>query len=313
MELVIATTRSNDPEVHAPGCADIKRGRTSGKYERAMKITVDTLEDAARWFWEDFLPGGCAYEENGPGTGMTDEQAQSYTEYLPCTDKLRKSAETSQEVFTSGPAQGNVASIGENDKEEAIPMTTTVKANPAKRPAAKTGNPVADRDAKHIKDLQAPSRHERLAAHLLSAHAATPADLDDHAALVKLHAEIHAADATVPAAAKAEITTEPVAASTPEPAKAEPATTDKPAKAEKQPATKRVAKQELFRLAVEALDQLVKDIQDQGSDKPEYAIVLAGLTTEDAARAISQAIHHFPTGGEWPATILPKPERSNWK
>jgi chemotaxis protein histidine kinase CheA len=269
---------------------------------------VNELEDAARWFWEDFLEGGCAYEEQGPGTGMTDKQAQDYTNYLPCTDSLRKSAETSQEGFTSGPAQGNVASIGENDKEEAIPVTTTVKANPSKRPAQKTGNPQTDAQLKHLKDYQPASRHERLAKHLL-AIGQQPADLDDHAALVALHATVCGPQAE----AKPEPQPEPVKAeTTPEPAVTDP----KPAKAEKQPATKRTAKQALFRLAVEALDQLVKDIQDRGAndpEHPEYATVLAGLSTEDAARAISQAIHHFPTGGEWPATILPKPERSNWK
>lgn len=88
VHVVITTTQSNEPEVHDAGCADIKRGLGSGKYERAIDLMVDKVEDAAGWFWEDFLPGGCAYEEGGEGTGMTLDDAQGFTKYLPCTRKL---------------------------------------------------------------------------------------------------------------------------------------------------------------------------------------------------------------------------------
>jgi hypothetical protein len=84
--LTVATTTSNDPEVHRPGCADVKRGLRNGKYQDAMNIVVEETEDAARWFWADFLPGGCAYGESDPA--MTDEDAQGYTKYLPCTKGL---------------------------------------------------------------------------------------------------------------------------------------------------------------------------------------------------------------------------------
>lgn len=299
MELVIATTRSNDPEVHAPGCADIKRGRTSGKYDRAMKINVDTVEDAARWFWEDFLPGGCAYEEQGPGTGMTDEQAQGYTTYLPCTDKFRKVAETSQEPFTSATAEGNVLPIGENNTREASAMTTET-----------TTPTLSTEDAKHVKSLQAPSRHERLAKHLLQAHSATPADLDDHEALVALHAEIHAADATAPEA-NADIVREPVQQEVEPGDAAQPdayPTEDGHAKVvETETATpkvsKRDAKQALARHVVEAIDAAMKNLP---------AEVLAAFSQDQAARCTAQWIHHLPTGGVWPAEVLPKPDRSDW-
>lgn len=119
IKLVIARTLGNDPEVHAPGCADIKRGQRSGKYQRGsdgvMAIEVETVEDAARWFWEDFLPGGCAHEEGGPGTGMTDADAQGYTKYLPCTDKLRPArpvlAAENGELTAGGKAMLEAAAI----------------------------------------------------------------------------------------------------------------------------------------------------------------------------------------------------------
>jgi hypothetical protein len=88
IKLAIARTPSNDPEVHAEGCADIKRGLKSGKYVNdTMHIEVESVEDAARWFWEDFLPGGCAYGESDPDNPMTDDDAQGYTVYLPCTGR----------------------------------------------------------------------------------------------------------------------------------------------------------------------------------------------------------------------------------
>lgn len=78
---------------------------------------------------------------------------------------------------------------------------------------------------------------------------------------------------------------------------------------EPQPASgvqfKRAAKRELAQLAVIALDDLVKNLEPESP-------VFAGMTEDEAARTVSQWIHHFPTGGDWPAELLPKPERSNW-
>ena len=88
MQVIVAATMSNDPEIHRDGCADVKRGRRNGKYQSAHRITVDKVEDAAAWFWEDFLPGGCAYGESGPGTEMTMDDAIGYTRFLPCTKGL---------------------------------------------------------------------------------------------------------------------------------------------------------------------------------------------------------------------------------
>ena len=87
MLVTIAATTSNDPEVHKFGCRDVKRGIATGKYQTAYKVEVNKPEDAADWFWEDFLPGGCAYEEGGPGTGMTHDDAVGYTKFYPCLPK----------------------------------------------------------------------------------------------------------------------------------------------------------------------------------------------------------------------------------
>jgi hypothetical protein len=85
-KITVAATRSNDPEVHKAGCQDVTRGLKNGKYQDANTIDAEVVEDGARWFWTDFLPGGCAYGEVEPG--MTDDDAQSYTTYLPCTKNL---------------------------------------------------------------------------------------------------------------------------------------------------------------------------------------------------------------------------------
>jgi hypothetical protein len=83
-KIVVARGRSNDPEVHKDGCADIKRS----KYTDVDRIEVSEVEDAARWFWEDFLAGGCAYGESDPDNPMTDDEAQQYTKYHACTKGL---------------------------------------------------------------------------------------------------------------------------------------------------------------------------------------------------------------------------------
>lgn len=68
----------------------------------------------------------------------------------------------------------------------------------------------------------------------------------------------------------------------------------------------------LFSAAVRTLDTMVADLKD---DDP----ILQSMSREDAARLVSQAIHHFATGRDaagrriWPATTLPKPNRSDWR
>ena len=72
------------------------------------------------------------------------------------------------------------------------------------------------------------------------------------------------------------------------------------------------AKNELFRLAVQNLDWMVGNLKD---DDP----ILSAMDRAEVARVISQAIHHFATGRDdkgariWPATTLPRPQRSDWK
>jgi len=85
MQVMVCATMSNDPEVHRVGCADVKRGRKNGKYQSAYKVTVDNVDAAAYWFWEDFLPGGCAYGESEPA--MTHDDALGYTKFYPCLNK----------------------------------------------------------------------------------------------------------------------------------------------------------------------------------------------------------------------------------
>ncbi len=69
---------------------------------------------------------------------------------------------------------------------------------------------------------------------------------------------------------------------------------------------KRAAKRELALQAIIALDDMLKNLED---DNP----IFTGMDDEEAARTVSQWVHHFPTGGDWPAELLPKPERSNWR
>lgn len=78
MEFVVAATRSNDPELHKPGCADIGRGLKTGKYQHEYHINVDTRDEAAEWFWLDFI------EEES----MSRESAKEYTVFLPCTNGM---------------------------------------------------------------------------------------------------------------------------------------------------------------------------------------------------------------------------------
>jgi hypothetical protein len=292
MEIIVAATRSNDPEVHAPGCSDVKRGLKTGKYQDATTIEVKEVEDGARWFWSDFLPGGCAHGETEDGY-MQDSDAQGYTTYLPCTDKLKNYAETSQEPFTSGDEASKVLSIGESNTtpNEASTMSTITETT---IPAPTT------EDAKHIKSLQAPSRHERLAAHLVNHHQVQPVDLDDHASLLALHIAAHTPQPVTP-----EPTPEPA-----EPVAAIPATNgDAPAKADAK-ASKREAKQALARLVVEAIDAALRGLT---MENESHQAILTAMTADQAARTTAQWIHHLPTGGVWPAEVLPKPDRSDWR
>lgn len=72
------------------------------------------------------------------------------------------------------------------------------------------------------------------------------------------------------------------------------------------------AKNALFTAAVKVLDELVANLKD---DDP----IVKVMGRADAARTMSQAIHHFATGRDaegkrvWPATTLPKPQRSDWR
>jgi hypothetical protein len=91
VQVTVAYTRSNDPEIHAPECGDVKRGLRNGKYQGADTIEVTEVEGAARWFWADFLPEGCAYGEADPP--WTDADAQGYTRYLPCTRSLHRAGQ----------------------------------------------------------------------------------------------------------------------------------------------------------------------------------------------------------------------------
>jgi hypothetical protein len=75
--VILAVERSGPsggPQVHSDGCADVARGLASGKYRSAEPIDVEVLEDAARWFWRDFLRTG----------EMTETGAQASTRYMPC-------------------------------------------------------------------------------------------------------------------------------------------------------------------------------------------------------------------------------------
>jgi hypothetical protein len=139
VKLTVATTQSNDPEVHAFGCADVKRGRRSGKYARAISIQVGEVADAARWFWEDFLPGGCAYEEGGPGTGMTDEDAQGYTKYLPCTGRAGRDKKETEMTATATKTETQKATTQAEAAEAAL-LNGVVRTDPkpAKTPKPKT-------------------------------------------------------------------------------------------------------------------------------------------------------------------------------
>ena len=56
MKLIVAATRSNDPEVHRFGCADVKRGLANGKYQDATVIEAEEVEDGARWFGPTSCP-----------------------------------------------------------------------------------------------------------------------------------------------------------------------------------------------------------------------------------------------------------------
>jgi hypothetical protein len=86
----------------------------------------------------------------------------------------------------------------------------------------------------------------------------------------------------------------------------------KPAKPKKPEYGAAEAKQELFRMAVMALDTMVYEL-------PKDHRIIKALGKDEAARSISQAIHHFPTGRNaegakmWEAQTLPKPQRSSWK
>jgi hypothetical protein len=82
IKLTIAATQSCDPEVHRQGCADVKRGLRSGKYQYSYQLEVETLPEAAHEFWADFIEEG----------SQTPEQSESYTRFLPCTEAAKHEA-----------------------------------------------------------------------------------------------------------------------------------------------------------------------------------------------------------------------------
>jgi hypothetical protein len=119
MRLVVAATRGNDPEIHAAGCADVARGLKSGRYQSATEIEVAEVADAAREFWADFLPGGCAYGEVEPA--MTDEDAQGYTRYLPCAAGVPADAGTALGVDAADQAAYQLPCRSQGDPGDETP------------------------------------------------------------------------------------------------------------------------------------------------------------------------------------------------
>jgi hypothetical protein len=75
----------------------------------------------------------------------------------------------------------------------------------------------------------------------------------------------------------------------------------------------RAAKQELVRIALQAMADAVG--RANGLKKTAY---LAAFDGDEALQIVSQMTHHFPTGRNddgnrwWPAN-LPKPDRSDWR
>lgn len=165
--------------------------------------------------------------------------------------------------------------------------------------------------------LKAMVKSEELLEHLTTDHEAKSVPVS-RAGQAKLHAELH------PAVAAETEPTEPTPAAEPtEDPIAGPKTEldtlrDELAAMRTAPAPKAAkpdfgwAKNELFRAAVIALDEMVGGLKDEDP-------ILGAMNRAEAARLISQAIHHFATGKDqsgarrWPATTLPKPNRSDWR
>jgi hypothetical protein len=250
MKLTVANTRSNDPEVHAEGCNDVKRGLKTGKYVETRTIEVAELDGAAAWFWADFLPGGCAYGETEPG--MTIEDAVGYTEFLPCTAK-----------------------------KEGSKMTTTVHKT---RPAAKTGDPVADKEA-----AKAPRSGRNR-----TSRAADQAAKDPKAGQTL---------GTGPKAAKSE----PLA---------ESAKADKAAKAPKAAKPKdptKLSADQRRALATALVDAAASIVPGEGEGWPASANGLQDIDRDVAAKIVANWLHHLPNDrSAWPKH-LPTPDRSSWR
>lgn len=64
---------NGDPEVHAAGCADLKKGRKV-RVDVKYDLTVSSRQEVANDFWADFID-----EES-----MTAEEALGYTQFYPC-------------------------------------------------------------------------------------------------------------------------------------------------------------------------------------------------------------------------------------
>lgn len=105
------------------------------------------------------------------------------------------------------------------------------------------------------------------------------------------NAEVAETEAIEAARVKADATPEPAPKPDPKPNKSD-------------------AKTDLGRRAVLALGAMFAGLDD--SD-----LALAGWTREEAAQCLANWVHHFPVGRDdkgrtWPATTLPKPDRSDW-
>jgi hypothetical protein len=102
---------------------------------------------------------------------------------------------------------------------------------------------------------------------------------------------------------------------TPAKAAAKPKATakSKPAKAATEEANgsdgkawKQLAKRSLATLALEAVAEMFQNI-------PDGDPIFEAMEEDEAAMTLSNWMHHWPVGEEWPTEILPIPDRSNWR
>jgi hypothetical protein len=206
-------------------------------------------------------------------------------------------------MTTATPATSKTPASPATTKPEALPtdLVTRSLTKPAskpargRRPAAKSGNPQADRS---IRDAAA---------------AANAAVLNGVLATDAPDAPAKAAPARKPAAKKsAAPARKPPAKNSPE--KANKTTDPKP------PAPKvdiRASKQDLARVAVQAIADAIA--QAYSANDPTADSFVATMSKADALKTASQWVHHLPCGTEdgsdrrWWAENFPRPVRSDWK